>query len=311
MISKESILPLTPKIFTQTLNVWLGLLVVATSLAITLFLGTDPEGFYIKTEDPSPFAPIKQIFDVWSLVLVMGGTIGSTMIAFPLHRLGSAFRSLIIEWSTNFNEEREVIYRSALYFSEQRRLREAIHIGEDQKLNPFMAEWIALFLTEGREEASHEKINDIISMEIDMVKMRAEEDIEVFDFMAQTSPAFGVVGTVIGLAILFSSGIDLQNIKELLLPMSIALLTTLYGLLLANVVFEPAISKRTQLKNENCLSLEMTREAILHLKARTHKNDIADYLQIYLPVKTQRELRYELTWSIKKKHHLDTTIRND
>jgi chemotaxis protein MotA len=80
------------------------------------------------------------------------------------------------------------------------------------------------------------------------------------------------------------------DIAGLMGGMAVAMITTLYGVLLSQLIFLPIASKRFQLKETQVLLMEMIREGLLYLKRRELPETAAKDLVIYLPPKLRKKV---------------------
>ena len=128
-----------------------------------------------------------------------------------------------------------------------------------------------------------------------MYNYRSFEEIDMLEFMGRASPAFGMIGTVVGLILMLGSvsGEGGADIAGLMGGMAVALITTLYGVLLSQLIFLPIASKRFQLKESQVLLMEMIREGLLYLKRRELPETAAKDLVIYLPPKLRKKVIQE------------------
>ena len=100
--------------------------------------------------------------------------------------------------------------------------------------------------------------------------------------MGTAAPAFGMVGTIVGLVLMLA---ETGSIRSVMQSMSIAMLTTLYGVILSNMVLLPIASKRLQLKKSNLVLLEMVRESVNRIARREAPYTILQELNNFLPHK--------------------------
>ena len=155
-----------------------------------------------------------------------------------------------------------------------------------------LIEWLEDFIAV--EIVTEEMIEEIIRSEIEMYNYRSYEEIDLLEFMGRACPAFGMIGTVVGLILMLGSttsgGADIAGVMG---GMSVALITTLYGVLLAQIIFLPIASKRYQIKETQVLLMEMMREGLLYLKRRELPETAAKDLVIYLPPKLRKKILLE------------------
>ena len=225
---------------------------------------------------------ILRFFDLKSLFIVFGGTISATFIAFPYTKTLRSFRSIPKVFAADVAEEAtQEIYDQTKLIAEKRFSGKRITNDDLSSLeNPFMRRWIEGLIV--REQVEEESLAQILRAEVLMYEQRADEEIEIFDFMGTAAPAFGMVGTIVGLVLMLA---ETGSIRSVMQSMSIAMLTTLYGVILSNMVLLPIASKRKQLKESNLVLLEMIRESVNRIARREAPYTILQELHNFLPHK--------------------------
>ena len=225
---------------------------------------------------------ILRFFDLKSLFIVFGGTISATFIAFPYTKTLRSFRSIPKVFSADAAEDAtQEIYDQSKVIAEKRYSGKRITNDDLSSLeNPFMRRWIEGLIV--REQVEQESLAQILRAEVSMYEQRADEEIEIFDFMGTAAPAFGMVGTIVGLVLMLA---ETGSIRSVMQSMSIAMLTTLYGVILSNMVLLPIASKRKQLKESNLVLLEMIRESVNRIARREAPYTILQELGNFLPHK--------------------------
>ena len=225
---------------------------------------------------------ILRFFDLKSLFIVFGGTISATFIAFPYTKTLRSFRSIPKVFAADTAEEAtQEIYDQSKLIAEKRFSGKRITNDDLSSLeNPFMRRWIEGLIV--REQVEEESLAQILRAEVLMYEQRADEEIEIFDFMGTAAPAFGMVGTIVGLVLMLA---ETGSIRSVMQSMSIAMLTTLYGVILSNMVLLPIASKRLQLKKSNLVLLEMVRESVNRIARREAPYTILQELNNFLPHK--------------------------
>ena len=225
---------------------------------------------------------ILRFFDLKSLFIVFGGTISATFIAFPYTKTLRSFRSIPKVFAADVAEEAaQEIYDQSKLIAEKRFSGKRITNDDLSSLeNPFMRRWIEGLIV--REQVEEESLAQILRAEVLMYEQRADEEIEIFDFMGTAAPAFGMVGTIVGLVLMLA---ETGSIRSVMQSMSIAMLTTLYGVILSNMVLLPIASKRKQLKESNLVLLEMIRESVNRIARREAPYTILQELRNFLPHK--------------------------
>jgi len=225
---------------------------------------------------------ILRFFDLKSLFIVFGGTISATFVAFPYTKTLRSFRSIPKVFAADVAEEAtQEIYDQTKIIAEKRFSGKRITNDDLSSLaNPFMRRWIEGLIV--REQVEEESVSQILHAEVSMYEQRADEEIEIFDFMGTAAPAFGMVGTIVGLVLMLA---ETGSIRSVMQSMSIAMLTTLYGVILSNMVLLPIASKRLQLKKSNLVLLEMVRESVNRIARREAPYTILQELNNFLPHK--------------------------
>lgn len=242
----------------------------------------------------SLFAAISRFLDLKSLLIVFGGSYAAILIAFPF---GKAIRTFIfvaqIFSKDILSKEFVEVYYTIINISQK------INSGEiitDEEINavkvPLLKQYLQNFISV--DLVTEEMIREIIHSEIEMHNYRAFEEIDVLQFMGKAAPAFGMVGTVVGLILMLSrAGGEGGSITDIMGSMSVALITTLYGVLIAQLIFIPVASKRYQKKQTTVKLMEMIQEGIIYLKRKELPEVIAQDMIIYLPknerIKVEKE----------------------
>ena len=225
---------------------------------------------------------ILRFFDLKSIFIVMGGTVSATFIAFPYRKALRSFGNISKIFSADHAEHAtQEVYDQSKIIAEKRYSGKRITNDDLNNLeNPFMRRWIEGLIV--REQVEDEALHQILKSEVAMYEQRADEEIEILDFMATAAPAFGMVGTIVGLVLMLA---ETGSIRSVMQAMSIAMLTTLYGVIMANMVLLPIASKRKQLKESNLILLEMIRESVHRIARREAPYTILQELHMFLPHK--------------------------
>ena len=151
------------------------------------------------------------------------------------------------------------------------------------------------FLRNGLELAidgiTEENLQSILDAEVDAMEERHQKGIRVFESMAAYAPAFGMIGTLIGLILMLRNLDDSAGIGQ---GLAVALVTTFYGTILANLVFSPLAGKLSELSVKELNEKRMMRAGIMSLangenprilekKMLTHvsPSERAEYIRIY------------------------------
>jgi len=214
--------------------------------------------------------------DVKSLFIVAGGTIASTLISFPVSRvLGvmQVVRNAFLQKNLAPNETIE----NLVSFAEKARregilsLENAIEEVDDD----FLKSGIRLAV----DGVEPELIKDILDTELAFIEDRHKMGQSIFSTMGTYCPAFGMIGTLIGLVLMLQQMDDPSQIGP---GMAVALLTTLYGAVMANVVFLPIAGKLQNRTAEEILIKEITIEGIMSIQSGDNPRIVKQKLQAFL-----------------------------
>ena len=120
----------------------------------------------------------------------------------------------------------------------------------------------------------------MMAHEVKYTMASKDSEIAVVGTMGSLCPAWGMLGTLVGLVILLQNLDDPSMIGP---AMALALITTLYGSLFANVIFSPARKKLESYKVEEKVLMEMIRDGVLYIEGGQRPDFIENDLMNYLP----------------------------
>ena len=238
---------------------------------------------------------VSRFSDLKSFLIVLGGSYAATLIAF---RFGDAMRAIVFIAKAFLKGKADKdfleVYHTIIGLCEKRANKELITDEEISAVkNSDLQTWLQDFIAV--DLVTEEMIEEIVRSEIEMYNYRSFEEIDMLEFMGRAAPAFGMIGTVVGLILMLGSvgGEGGADIAGLMGGMAVAMITTLYGVLISQLIFLPIASKRFQLKESQVLLLEMIREGLLYLKRRELPETAAKDLVIYLPPKLRKKVIQE------------------
>ena len=216
-------------------------------------------------------------FNIPSILIVVGGTVCSTMINYPL---SDVIRTIKVVQKAFFAKNLtfgEIIANFVSYSSRAR--KEGILALESmlpEIQDDFLKKGLQLTI-DGLEPAS---ITEILETEIAFIEDRHRLGAEIFQTMGTFSPAFGMIGTLIGLVQMLQNMNDPSSIGP---AMAVALITTFYGSVLANILFLPIAGKLRYRSREENLAKEMTHQGVLSLSRGDNPRIIEQKLHSFLP----------------------------
>lgn len=256
---------------------------ILTPIGITL--GFFMIGLAIVTQAGS--SGLVAFFDPSSIFIVLGGVFASLLINFKKEQIILAKN--VIRESFYKNEQRlPELIRLFIHLSERAR-REGILALEnelDQVEDEFLRKGI-LLAVDGIEP---EVINDIMNAEIDAMEERHYKGRLIVEKAGEYSPAWGMIGTLIGLVLMLGS---LEDPSTLGPSMAVALLTTLYGTVMANLVFIPMASKLEQKTEEEIFIKQIIIEGVIGVQSGQNPRILEEKLSAFLSDKTLQQVDEE------------------
>ncbi len=223
---------------------------------------------------------VRVFFNLPALLIVFGGVVAATVLRFPIDAVATA---LATGTKTAFFDHR----RSAAELLEEVRGLAAI----SRRQGPMALERapaIDPFLMRGKQliadGLSTDDLRARLARERDLEITRLVDGERIFRAMGEAAPAFGLIGTVVGLVAMLSQMHDPSAIGP---AMAIALLTTLYGALLAHAVALPIADKLAMKLEAQETNLSLLIDGLAQISERRSPDAITDMLIVYLPEKAR------------------------
>jgi len=217
--------------------------------------------------------------DYPSLMCVVGGCIAAVLMCFPLKNflnMGKVTLKTFVYKQENIPDLIDVIVDLAETARRDGLLALEAKISELK--NPFIVLGIQMAVDGTRPEV----IEDILRTEVDAVATRHRDGKSVLDQMGRFAPAFGMIGTLIGLVIMLG---DMSDPSKIGSGMAVALLTTLYGAVVSNGFFLPLSEKLNFLNKQELLSMEIIVRGIMGIQSGDNPRVIAQKLNTFIPPK--------------------------
>jgi len=227
-------------------------------------------------------------FDMGSVLIVFGGTIAATLINYPLADVLSVMGVVKNAFTHKAPEPSETI-RNLVKFAELAR-REGILALENQMQeveDPFLKQGLQLAV-DGTEP---ELMRTILGTEIAYLQERHELGQGIFKSMGTYSPAFGMIGTLIGLVLMLANMNDPSSIGP---AMAIALITTFYGAVLANLIFLPIAGKLETRSKQEVMLKELVMEGVLSIQSGDNPRIVEQKLVSFIPPKFRSQVEEAL-----------------
>lgn len=221
-------------------------------------------------------------WDPPSIAITVGGTFAAVFINFPLSKIVGVMKILKQAFIGKVIDPSEVI-GTLVKFAEKAR-REGLLALEDeaaQLTDPFLQKGLQLVV----DGTDPELVRSILETELAFLEDRHKAGQGIFDSMAALAPAFGMIGTLIGLIQMLKNLDDPSAIGP---GMAVALLTTFYGAMMANFVFIPISGKLKVKSAEEVLLKEVMIEGILSIQSGDNPRIVEEKLKAFLAPKLRK-----------------------
>jgi chemotaxis protein MotA len=219
-----------------------------------------------------------------SICIVLGGTIGATLTNYPM-RVVLSTGALIKKTLSGSKPNRKDIAIQIIEYAVLARREGILSIEASikQMTDPYLRKGMQL-LVDGLEPQS---LVNILESEIDNTELRHETGTDLLASMAAYAPAMGLIGTVIGLVQMLGNLKDPSTIGP---AMAVALLTTFYGAVLANLVFLPLCGKLKHRSKDEIVIMEMQMAGILGIARGENPRIIKETLDCYQAPQSREDL---------------------
>ena len=226
-----------------------------------------------------------------SLLIVVGGTFAATMVNLPLKAVSNVFnilKNVFKGEDYNYSGVIDEIVQKATKARKDGLLSLEADIPKIR--DGFFKNGIELAIN----ERDAKRLRTFLNLEMNNIHSRHIAGQELFLYMASYAPAFGMLGTVLGLIIMmnnFASGDNQSDISfsvaerfaELLSGMGLALITTFYGVFFANMIFLPVGGKLKRRSENEMMLKNIVVEGIISIHAREHPVLIREKLMTFVP----------------------------
>jgi chemotaxis protein MotA len=220
--------------------------------------------------------------DIPSVLIVVGGTMGVTLVRNPIKAVLGTMGVVRKAFTTKLPDASDLT-RQVVDMSKKARKESLLALEKVEVDYPFLSKGVSLCV-DGLEPG---QIRSILEAEIVATSGRHKRGREILDGIGSAAPAFGMIGTLIGLVQMLTALDDPDSIGP---AMATALLTTLYGALIANIFALPLSDKLKVRSNEEVLNMTVCLEGVLGIVQGEHPASIDEKLKAYIaPRQRQRE----------------------
>ena len=216
------------------------------------------------------------VFDLRSIIIVLGGGMGAAMASAPFPTFKAAMKAAKVVFKPPTVDPAEGINQIVALANTAR--KEGVLALEDSAAameDEFLKKGIMLIV----DGTDPELVKGIMETELAYIEERHSDIAGVYENLAGLFPAWGMIGTLIGLVLMLA---DLDDMEALAGNMAVALITTLYGSVLANAWAGPFGIKLKQVNKEEMLMKTVLIEGMLSIQAGENPRIIEEKLKSFL-----------------------------
>ena len=272
-----------------------GLLCIFVSM---IWPEVDRGDIVLSTGNSWRFEQLIWFYQPQSVFIVLGGVISATLVNYPIKaviNMGTVFKNVILSEKFDFTGTIDKI----VVLAEKSRKDGLL------SLEAGLKDIESVFLRNGIELAINERdsnrLRTFLTMDLNNISTRHIGAQEIILYMAAYAPAFGMLGTVLGLIIMMNkfqmsgetSSIDFNvadQFSALLVGMGTALITTFYGVFLANMVFLPIAGKLKRRSENEIMLKSIVLEGIISIHGREHPILIKEKLMTFVAMSERSAL---------------------
>ncbi|HAZ09207.1 MAG TPA: motility protein A [Elusimicrobia bacterium] len=245
---------------------------IATIAGIFVFLGLTVASIYIG----EGVAGFKPFLNLEALLMVMGGTLCATLVNYPLSQVIGVGK-IIKKTLLSHGEDNSDIVVTFVNLAQKAKKEGFLSLQSDIKniKNDFLRRGVQLVV----DGADHEFIRNMLETEIGFIRERHKGGQEILNAMGTYSPAFGIIGTVLGMILMLSSIDDVAAVPR---RMALALAAAFYGLGSGYLLFLPMGGKLRRRSEEELLIKEIVIRGVLLLQSGATPSVVEANLKAYL-----------------------------
>lgn len=224
----------------------------------------------------APGSDLSGFWSTSSVLVVVFGAIAALMVCFPLKVVLGTFgiaRNVIFNKQENIGE----LIQQIVSLAETAR-RDGL-LALESRLDEIESTFLTLGIQMAIDGTRPEIIEGVMRTEMDAVEERHSNGKAVMDQMGRFAPAFGMIGTLMGLVIMLGN----MSPDTIGSGMAVALLTTLYGAIISNLFCLPVAEKLGYLSRNEMLFMEITVRGIMGIQAGDNPRVIEQKLSTFIP----------------------------
>ncbi|MBU2552235.1 MAG: MotA/TolQ/ExbB proton channel family protein [Proteobacteria bacterium] len=217
------------------------------------------------------------------VMIVMGGTVASTLLTFPIRDVWASFQAAYYVFAEQ-NEDPNDVVATMIDLTVLSRRKGLLALSRIKTPSQFLHKAVNL-VADGSTE---DQIRSALTIELEAMKERHGIVQDVFKKMGAYAPAFGMLGTLIGLVQMLSKLDEPSGIGP---AMAVALLTTFYGSMMSTLLFLPIAGKLRARTRVEVINLEIIYEGAISILENNNPIMVYEKLSSYVPARKRRPMR--------------------
>lgn len=222
--------------------------------------------------------------DIPSMMIVVGGTVAATIVRFPIPTVMGAIAVVKKIVFVKIGGAEEEIRRLVEYCKISR--REGL-LGLEKEIEKINDEFLIKAVRLLVDGSDTDTLRSILGTEIDNIRQRHSAGKGILEFAGLMAPAFGMIGTLIGLVDMLKKLDDPSKIGA---GMAVALITTFYGVIMANLMLLPLAGRLDTLSKKELLLKEIIMEGVVSIQKGDAPMITEDKLKSFLQPKVANKI---------------------
>jgi chemotaxis protein MotA len=230
---------------------------------------------------------IKSIIQPTAFIIVIGGTLGATLLSYPIREIKGALAGVRKAFTQKADDPHEVIKEIITYAAKAR--KDGL-VSLEHEIKNLSHPFLAKVLTVAVDGMDPKILSETMSAEIDSVEEECMNQSRVLGSAGGYAPTIGILGAVLGLITVME---NLSDPSKLGSGIAVAFVATVYGVGSANLIFLP-ISKKIEVKTKRESLLKfMILEGVLSIQAGLNPHYIEEKLRAFYPEEPKAEKKPE------------------
>ena len=242
------------------------------STGLGLFVAIAAMGASIVIDGGNPAA----LMNLSAIIVVVGGSIGAALVSYPLDTVKSLPILMSQSFKANNSDPNEAINQFVVLADQARREGLLSLEEEANKMEDPLIQKGLMLIVDGVDPVV---VRTVLEIDNDLTSRRHGVGVSLLETLGSLGPAMGMIGTVMGLVGVLRNLSDPSTLGP---SIAIAFLTTLYGVLLANLLWNPMATKLKQKDKAEMITREVVVEGILAIQAGENPRIVREKLESFL-----------------------------